>query len=166
MAGNFHSENPVLFEGVSNVTATPSVGLGFMRVYNGEVYEYVYAVGAINKGYGTTYSGTSGHSVLATGIVSGEYCAGYCKHATIPAASYGWLLKKGVVDALNGTASSAPADGDVVYLAADGAFHTGRGQMATAATDFIGGHVLGKVLSAGASGGTGASFSLIYVNVV
>lgn len=157
----FNSVGPVVFESVSNVTTTPSVQLGTVRVYEGETYEYVYAAGAVNVGYGAAYTGTSGYTVQATGAVSGEGCAGICKHATIPASSYGWLLKKGVVDVINGMAGSAIVAADIVYMATDGKFCSGRGQPATSATDFIGGWPVGKVLSAGASGGTGASLSLI-----
>ena len=34
-----HSVGPVVFESVSNVTATPSVELGTQRMYLGEIYE-------------------------------------------------------------------------------------------------------------------------------
>lgn len=149
-------------ESVSNVTATNSVELGSIRFHDGEYYEYVYAVGAVNVGYGCAYSGTSGHSVLATGIVSGEHAAGFCKHATIPAGSYGWLLKKGVIDAPNGRASTVTVANDLAYLAADGKVCTDV-KVVTSAIDH--GHVFGKVLSAGASGGTGASLSLVLVSV-
>jgi len=162
---SYHGADPIVFEGVSNVTATPSVQLGTERVYQGEKYRYVYSNGQISPGYGAALSGTSGHSVVATGVVSGELCAGFVKHVTLTTGTYGWLLTRGVVDAYNGMTNSAPADGDVVYLATDGKIRTGKGAPATSATDFVGGCVLGKVLSAGASGGTGASLSLIYVSV-
>lgn len=162
---SYHGADPIHFESISNVTATPSVQLGTRRRYAGEDYEYVYSLGQASPGYGCTYSGTSGHSVAATGVVSGELCAGYVKHVTLTTGTYGWLLKRGVVDAYNGMSNSAPADGDVVYLATDGKFRSGKGAPATSATDFVGGCVLGKVLSAGASGGTGASLSLLYVSV-
>lgn len=151
-----------VFEPISAVTATNSVELGTIRFHDGEYYEYVYAVGAVNQGYGCAYSGTSGHSVLATGIVSGEHCAGFAKHATIPAGSYGWLLKKGVVDAPNGRASTLTVINDLTYLGADGKVVTDV-KVVTSAIDH--GHVIGKVLSAGASGGTGSSLTLIYVSV-
>lgn len=152
----------VYMESISAVTATNSVELGSVRFWDGEYYEYVYAVGLLAPGKGAAYSGTSGNSVVATGIVSGEHCAGFCKHATIPTGSYGWLLKKGVVDAVNGRASTAPVINDLTYLGADGAFVTDV-KVVTSAIDH--GHVIGKVLSAGASGGTGSSLSLLYVSV-
>ena len=158
----FQSANPVMFESVSNVTATNSVELGTLRCENGEWYEYVYAVGTIAAGFGAAYTGTSGHSVLMTGVISGEHCAGFCKHADISSGKYGWLLKKGVVDAKNGRASTVPVAGQVAHFAADGAFCTDL-NVATTAID--GGHVVGKILSAGASGGTGASLSLLFLSV-
>lgn len=159
--GHFGADS-VCFESVSAVTATPSVQLGTMRLYAGEYYEYVFAVGDVNKGFGCAYSGTSGHSVLATGIVSGEHCAGFAKHATIPASSYGWLLKKGVLDAPNGRASTVTVVNDLAYLGADGKIVTDV-KVVTSAIDH--GHIVGKVLSAGASGGTGSSLSLLLVSV-
>jgi 2-keto-3-deoxy-6-phosphogluconate aldolase len=115
------------------------------------------------QGYGTVYSGTSGHSVVATGAVTGEVCAGWVKHATITSNGYGWLLKKGVVDAKNARASTAPVINQPAYLGSDGGFVTDT-PVVTSAIDH--GHVVGKILSAGASGGTGASLSLLYVAVV
>jgi hypothetical protein len=157
-----HGLGPVCFESVSNVTATPSVELGEIRFYNGEYYEYVYAVKELPVGYGAVYSGTSGHSCIATGAVSGEFCAGFVKHAAISSGSYGWLLKKGVVDVKNARASTAPSVNQPAYLGSDGGF-VSETPAATSAVDA--GHCIGKVLSAGASGGTGASFSLLFVSV-
>lgn len=157
-----HGLSPVAFESVSNVTATPSVELGEIRFYAGEYYEYVYAGKEIPVGYGAVYSGTSGKTVVATGSVSGEMCAGWCKHATISSGSYGWLLKKGVVDAKNGRASTAPVINEVAYMGADGAFVTDT-MVATSAIQV--GPPVGKILSAGASGGTGSSLSLLLVSV-
>ena len=164
---SYYGISPLSFESVSAVTATPTPGLdlGTERIVAGEKYRYVYSLGQISPGYGATYSGTSGNSVAATGVVSGEHCAGFCKHATLTTGTYGWLLVKGVVDSYNGMTNSAPADGDVVYLTTDGKFRSGKGAPATSATDFVGGYAVGKVLSAGASGGTGASLSLLFVNV-
>jgi hypothetical protein len=159
---SFQGLSPILFESVSAVTATPSVELGTERVTNGERYKYVYAAKTVSMGIGAVMTGTSGHTIVATGAVSGELCAGYVKHESIVSGSYGWLLKCGVVDASNGRASTAPSVDQVIRLAADGKFCSDV-MVATSAID--GGHVFGKVLSAGASGGTGSSMSLIYVSV-
>lgn len=162
MAGNFYSADPIMFESVSAVTATPSVGLGYMRWHDGECYEYVFAAKTVSMGIGGVYSGASGHTIVATGAVSGEHCAGFVKHESIPSGYYGWLMKKGVVDASNARASTAPSVNQVAYLGSDGKFMTDA-IVATSAID--NGHVIGKVLSAGASGGTGSSLSLLYVSV-
>lgn len=159
----FYGVAPISFESVSAVTATNTVDLGTMRFHAGELYEYVYASTTVPVGYGAVYTGTSGHSVVATGAVTGEYCAGWCKHATIAGGTYGWLLKKGLVDAKNARASTAPSLNQPAYVGSDGGFVSDT-PVVTSAVDH--GHVIGKVLSAGASGGTGASLSLLYVNVV
>lgn len=158
----FYGLDPVQFESVSAVTATNSVDLGTIRYEAGEVYEYVYAVSCISMGIGAVITGTSGFSVIATGAVSGELCHGFAKHDSITTGKYGWLLKKGVVDAANGRASTAPVINQVARLAADGKFCTDV-MVATSAIDD--GHVIGKIVSAGASGGTGSSLSLLYVSV-
>jgi len=158
----YHSADPVCFESVSNVTATPSVQLGEERMYLGEKYVYVFAAKELPVGYGAVKTGTSGFTCVATGSVSGEFCAGFVKHAAISSGSYGWLLTKGVVDAKNGRASTAPVINEVAYLGADGAFVTDT-MVVTSAINT--GHQIGKILSAGASGGTGASLSLLYVSV-
>lgn len=150
------------FESISAVTATNSVELGSLRFHDGEWYEYVYSLGQISPGFGSAYSGTSGNSVVATGIVSGEHCAGFCKHVTMTTGTYGWLLKKGVVDAPNGRASTATVINDLAYLGAEGKVITDV-KVVTSAIDH--GHIIGKVLSAGASGGTGASLTLMYISV-
>lgn len=158
-----YGADPVAFESVSQTTATPSVQLGTIRFFDGEYYEYVHAAKELPVGYGCAYSGTSGHTVVTTGVVSGEHCAGWVKHATVASGSYGWILKKGVVDAKNAKASSAPVINEPAYFGTDGGFFNER----VAATDSVAhGHVIGKILSAGASGGTGASLSLLYVSVM
>lgn len=153
---------PVVFESVSNVTATPSVELGTLRFHDGEYYEYVHAAKELPVNYLAVYSGTSGHTCVTTGAVSGEYCAGGVKHATISSGSYGWLLKKGVIDVKNSKAGSAPVINEVAYLGTDGGFFNER-LLITSCIDT--GHIIGKVLSAGASGGTGASMSLLFISV-
>ena len=158
----FSFADPISFESVSAVTATPTVELGTLRSSGGELYEYVYAVKALPVGYGCVLTGTSGHSAIATGVVSGEFAAGFVKHAEISSGSYGWILKKGVVDLKNGRLSTAAVVNECIRLAADGAICSDSN---VATTSIDGGFVVGKVLSAGASGGTGASLSLCYVSV-
>lgn len=158
---SYQGVDPISFESVSNVTATPSVDLGTRRFQDGELYEYVYAVKELPKNYGCVLTGTSGHSCVATGVVSGELAFGFVKNAAISSGSYGWVLKKGVVDLKNGRASTVPSVDQILHLAADGAVCS---DVMVATSSIDGGVVVGKVLSAGASGGTGASLSLCYVS--
>ena len=152
--------SPILFESVSAVTATNSVQLGTRRVVGGEEYVYCYAVGAVSASVGCSISGVSGYSIVATGIISGAFCFGFVKHADIPAASYGWVLKRGFISSpVNGMASTAFVATDGVMLAADG-------KIANAAAA-VGGHLLGRVTTTCVSGGTGGSNAgAIYVSVV
>ena len=154
--------SPVVFESISAVTATPTVQLGTIRFHDGEYYEYVHAAKTIPIGYGAVYSGTSGHTVVTTGAVSGEHCAGVCKHESITSGSYGWLMKKGVVNMVNTKAGSAPTQSLPAFLGTDGGFYTETLAITSAVDNGV---PIGKVLSAGASGGTGASTSLIFVSV-
>lgn len=149
-------------ESISNVTATRSVELGAIRFHDGEYYEYVHAAKELPQGYGAVKTGTSGKTCIATGSVSGELCAGFVKHATIASGSYGWLLVKGVVDAKNGRAGTAPVINQVARLGADGAFVT---DLMVLTSGIDNGPVVGKILSAGASGDTGASLSLLLVSL-
>lgn len=158
----FYGADPIRFESVSAVTATNSVDLGTIRMDSGEYYEYVYAAKNISMGVGGVYTGTSGHTVVGTGAVSGEHCAGFVKHESIPSGYYGWILKKGVVNAWNSKVGSVPVVNEPAYLGTDGGFMT---EVVVVTNAVAHGHVIGKVLSAGASGGTGASYSLIYVSV-
>ena len=157
---SFQGVAPIFFEGVSAVTATPSVELGTRRMVDGEEYVYAYAIATVSQSVGCTISGVSGYSVIATGLISGAYCLGFAKHAEIPAGSYGWLLQRGFVNSVvNGMASTAFVATDGVMLAADG-------KVANAAAA-VGGHLLGRVVTAAVSGGTGASNTgKIFVSVV
>lgn len=161
---SYYGDAPIAFESVSAVTATPTPGvdLGTVRTHAGEVYEYVFAAKTISMGVGAVKTGTSGYTVVATGAVSGEFCAGVCKHESITSGYYGWILKKGVVDMRNAKASSAPVIDEPAYLGSDGGFMNERTTVTNAVNN---GHCIGKVLSAGASGGTGASYSLMYISV-
>lgn len=155
----FQGVNPISFESVSNVTATPSVDIGTRRTFNGESYIYVYAQAAVSASVGATISGVSGYSVIATGMISGAFCVGFAKHADIPAGSYGWLLTRGFISSpVNGMASTAFVATDGVMLAADGKIANAAGA--------VGGHLVGRVITAAVSGGTGGSNTgAIFVSV-
>jgi hypothetical protein len=142
--------SPVMFESVSAVTATPSVDLGTVVNVGGEQYIYAYAIATVSASVGATISGVSGYSVIATGMISGAFCVGFAKHADIPAGSYGWLLQKGFISSpVNGMVGTAIAATDGIMLAADG-------KIANAAAA-VGGHLVGRSVTAVVSGGTGGS---------
>lgn len=157
----FYGLDPVCFESVSNVTATNTVELGTIRFHDGEYYKYVHAAKTVSMGIGGVYTGTSGKTIVATGAVSGEHCAGVVKHESIPSGQYGWLMVHGVVNMWNAKAGSVPVANEPAFLGTDGGFANER---VTVTNAVMHGHVIGKVLSAGASGDTGASYSLMFIS--
>lgn len=159
--------DPVLFEGVSAVTATPSVEIGTKRTYAGEEYIYVHAVGTVSMSVGATLSGVSGYSVLATGLLSGAYCIGFCKHESIVCGSYGWLIQRGFVSSpVNGMANSSIAATRVIMLAADGKIADAQSESGITDTAKVLHHIIGRMTTSVVSGGTGGSNAgAIYINV-
>lgn len=150
---SFQGVAPILFESVSAVTASPSVDVGTIRSYNSERYTYVYNAGnsQISTAKGVTVSAVSGFSVTVSSV-SGDFCMGFVKHATMATATYGWVLTVGCIDsALNGMASTAIAAGDVLQLAADGAIAKG-----------VTGHNVGKAVTATGSAGVASLFVELY----
>lgn len=146
MSSDYQGLAPVGFEGVSAVTATPSVQLGTRRNVGGNDYVYCYAAGgAINKGNGVAVTGTSGYSVVVTTVTMTDFGLGICRNATIAAGSYGWIMTRGFSD-FNAGASDSFAVGNPLALAVDGLFAN-----KTISTGYITPHV-GKCLSACASG--------------
>lgn len=92
--------SPIQFESVSASTATPSVELGTRRTDSaGNEYIYVYNHGV------ETYPGravvmktaSSGYTVSVTNTAAkvGQF-AGGVHHSTLLAASYGWIMTKGL----------------------------------------------------------------------
>jgi hypothetical protein len=148
------SLSPILFESVSNVTATPSVELGTERTVAGEKYVYVYNAGGAATGTGV---GLSRPASAAAGLYScsasslaGDLCLGFVKHATIGSGQYGWALVRGrvtvAVSSFISTQSAAPKQ-----LGADGAI----------ATLVAGGYPVGELTTIIVSGNSGA----LYVNL-
>lgn len=149
----FESLSPVLFEGVSAVTATNSVDLGSRRTVAGAEYIYVYNAGnsQISTGKIAVVSALSGYSVTVSSI-SGDFAVGVCKHATLTTGTYGWLLTRGFVDSMtNGMASTAIVAGDVLQVAADGAMAKG-----------VTGQNIGKAMTATGSAGVANAFIALY----
>lgn len=150
----FYSENPVLFESVSAVTATPSVDVGTRVVVGNNAYIYAYNNGnsQISVGRCAVVSALSGYSVTVSSI-SGDFPVGVVKHATLTTATYGWLLTQGFVDNMtNGMASTAITAGDPIQVAADGAVCKAAGL----------GPNIGKFTSSTGSAGTGSAYISIF----
>ena len=113
----FYGADPVVFESVSAVTATPSVNLGDRRLHKGEEYVYCYNAGgadaSVNLGV-KLITAASGYSVAQTSVTDTfNPVVGVVKHATITAGSYGWVLTKGFTSVLVNSATT----GDYVPLA-------------------------------------------------
>jgi len=97
----FYSQNPVLFYGISHVTATlsskhPEVGTRI--THDGE--EYVWAYHDCNSDIAPSYmvqlqSGATGMSVTITNTTNTGLPVGIVKHATLTTNTYGWLLTRG-----------------------------------------------------------------------
>lgn len=117
---NYHSL-PVEIESVSQVTATNSVDLGTVRVFSGEEYVYVYNAGALSMSVGqfAVLSANSGYSLTISSVAAFDLPMGFCKHSTIPAGSYGWLLTRGFVQA-RFASNTGGAISDVLYAGSQG----------------------------------------------
>ena len=144
---------PIMFESVSAVTATPSVEVGTVREVGDEKYIYVYNNGTsqISVGRAAVVSAVSGYSVTVSSI-SGDLAVGFCKHATLTTATYGWLVVRGFVDSVtNAMASTALAAGDVIQLGVDGGVAKG-----------VTGPNVGKMMTATGSAGVAHAFIALY----
>lgn len=143
--GSFQSVNPVAFESVSNVTATPSVALGTRRIFNGEEYVYFYnnTGSSVTQGAAMTVSGLSGYSLTrsTTAEIDAPIC--FVKHADVAAGSYAWGLVRGLVKA---QLVSAISNGLPLMIGADGVVKT----YCTAAQSFPYGSI-GKSVESGVS---------------
>jgi hypothetical protein len=120
----FNSVGPVVEEGVSQVTATPSVELGTRRYYKGEEYVYCYNSGgaqaSVNLGV-KFVTGASGYSIAQTSVTDVfNPCVGVVKHSTMAAADYGWVMVKGFSNVK--LVSASTADYKMIALGAAGSF--------------------------------------------
>lgn len=98
---SYNSANPVIFGGISGVTATrgskdPEPGV--RCVYEGNEYLYIYngSNSAIQPGmYVCPAAATSAYTMTITGVASYEVPVGVVKHSTFTTGTYGWVLTKG-----------------------------------------------------------------------
>ncbi len=146
----YQSNGPILFESVSNVTATPSVEVGTRVTVAGADYIYVYNTGSSTVGqyFGAVVSAVSGFSVTVSSVTMTDVAIGIAKHAAIPTGSYGWLLTRGFSKFAAGASDSFAVAGPLA-LGVDGVFC-----LKSCATGWIT-PVIGKATVAAASGLTG-----------
>jgi hypothetical protein len=122
---SFYSNTPIMFGGISGVTATrgndPEPGT---RVnYGGREFVYVYNAGTtqISKGnVAVIATATTGYSCTVSSAVYG-IPVGVCVHATLTTATYGWLCSRGTVEV---SAASACAQGTAIAVSTNGAVAT------------------------------------------
>jgi len=122
---SFYSNTPILFGGISGVTATrgkdPEPGTRI--IYAGKEYVYVYNAGTtqISKGnVAVIATSTTGYSCTVSSAVFG-IPVGVCVHATLTTATYGWLAFRGTVEV---SAPSACVQGSAIGVGANGAVAT------------------------------------------
>lgn len=159
MAG--YGLNPVSFKGKSFVTADSQANnipeLGQVMQDGDEVYVFVHNLDAtdIAPSYGAVLSAVSGYSVTRSSATSVDFLFGVCKHATIPAGGYGWLLKKGFVE-VEMEADNSAAAGQLLALAADGEFALKSNSTGYPTP------AVGKAMAAIASGASGTAYISVY----
>jgi hypothetical protein len=146
----FYSANPAVEESVSQVTATPSVGLGTRRYHAGEEYVYCYNAGgaqaSVNLGV-KFVTGASGYSIAQTSITDVfNPCVGVVKHSTMAAGDYGWVMTRGFASVK--LVSASTADYKMIALGAAGSFIEASGTT-TFGTATVVGHLLSHNTGAG-----------------
>ena len=157
---SYNSGLPIRFKGVSFVTATlgggaPQLGQETFDA-DGNKYVFVYndCTSQISPSYGVApQSGVSTpFSVTLSTVTSADILVGVVKHATIPAASYGWVLTRGVtqVEMLATVATNAPLE-----IGADGLF-------APVSNTTGNGPTIGKSLAEIVTGASGSAFIRAY----
>ena len=125
---SFYGADPVLFEGVSGVTATPGgndVGIGYRRTEGGKGYLKVYndCNSDINPGYGVVLSsGVSGYSISVTSVTSADIVVGVAQSTTMTTGTYGWVVTKGITAVEMGATSGSVASLGLIEIGAAGVF--------------------------------------------
>ncbi len=162
----FNSNIP-FFLPVSAATTTLGANdgqVGMKITYEGEDYVLAYngCTAQALPGNIVALSASTNYSFVLTSVTNAGAAFGAVKHATIAASNYGWVLVRGYADLINGMAGTAPANGDIIELAADGKFAKANTILATGSA----GLPFGIVQSAGASGGTGASKSYCFIKTL
>lgn len=156
------STAPIVMYGKSHVTASLSSrhpAVGTFKSFDGEDYVWVYNAcnSQINPGYVCIpQSGMSVASITLTSTTNSGKAFGIVKHATLTTATYGWLLRRGVVNVeMNGTSGTIASGGDI-GIGADGVCTP-----VTQATGILS-PAFGQALEAIVSGASGSAYVSIY----
>lgn len=124
----FYSNTPILFGGLSGVTATrgsKDPDIGTRIIYAGNDYVYAYNAGNSEAYPGmamTLIGGATNYSGTISTTAGLDVPFGVVRHATMPTGTYGWLLTKGIGSAYT---SAAIAAGTALQPAANGLWTTG-----------------------------------------
>jgi hypothetical protein len=145
--GSFVGQSPVLFQGISYVTADSNARhpalLGAKIEYLGEEYRWIHNASNSDAALGESLitTGLSGYSLTNTSLAAVDLPMCGVKHVTIPTGGYGWGLTRGIMEAAKIT--STLVTGIMVTIGADG-------DLATFLKDtFPTGPLVGRVLSSG-----------------
>ena len=160
---SYQSGLPIRFKGVSFVTATLGGGapqLG-QETFDADGNKYVFVYNDCNSQILPTYgvapqSGVSTpFSVTLSTVTSADILVGVVKHATIPTASYGWVLTRGVTQVEMLAASGTVATNAPLEIGANGLF-------APVSNTTGNGPTIGKSLAEIVSGASGSAFIRVY----
>jgi len=121
-----YSAAPIISGGISMVTATPGRNdpqLGQRVTFGNKDYVYIYNAGGsdIPPSWGCVPAAGASNCSATLSSALYDTVLGVCQHTTIPAASYGWVAYRGVV---NVYASAAIAAGAFMTVGANGIFTT------------------------------------------
>tara|TARA_R110000796_G_scaffold187266_1_gene304170 strand:- start:2690 stop:3154 length:465 start_codon:yes stop_codon:yes gene_type:complete len=146
-------DQQIMFDSVSNVTATNSVDVGTERKVGDESYLYVYNAGNsdIPPSYGCVLSAVTGYSATLSSITGVDFLVGVVKHSTLTTATYGWIMTRGFA-AIEMEADNSAIAGQILALAADGEFALKSNSTGYPTP------AVGKTMEAIASGASGQAF--------
>lgn len=157
---SFYGVSPVLFAGVSQVTAslgTNDPEIGTRMSAGDEDYLFVYNAGNSQAvpGQLLTASAVTNYSLTISSTTNLDVAVGVVKHATLTTGTYGWLLTKGFGPAKL-TADSGCAAGQLLTVGGDGVWSVKS--LSTA----IPSEVYGKAMTATASAGVCDAYFKIF----
>lgn len=153
---------PVINETTSNVTATPSVGVGMLAsdaAGNNYIYVYNTSNSQISQGqFAVLATNVSGMSVTITNVAAGmDLAIGVARNATLTTGTYGWLMTRGFTGISTDAASGVT--GQVLALGSLGNFQV----LTSAAGSFVTAPPVGRLQTSVATGVTIAAQA--YINL-